>query len=590
MKGNLIMGTGRGKLGDIVLYRSGGSQRARAYVSKIKNPRVDAQTLTRLATSSAAKTASALSFIVDHSYEGVSYGTASTRKFRSNAAKVIRAQAVAAYGGAHSSLAPVMPYTGYDAVVAPYILSSGSLASPKITIDSARLAVDGSRVPSVLPYFFVPAASTALSSITLRTLLNALGVSYSTVSDDQQQLTFVYFVPYMTAAEEGSVSWVQNRVGFVRLNFNAAALSLPAFVGDADNPSQFSINPAVLVSSRSNNVDKLIFVADELEDGELAVQCFFESENTPISGVGVIASQYIGGAWRRSNCTVSTFFTFEQNADGFSEGNAIRGSGYNSLFSVMGVVLGTQSTESDWLLNRSLNNAGGSYSTGGQGNRAPENLQDAWGTFSIQPSVTGEGVSANPLTYDSREVATVTMPVGGGRVDTNMLLSAVPGVTGVEAYLDGEIISNDADLNVTVQHTLVFAGAGHRATQVTLVPNTAMEITVTNVNVVLDGTVIANVNNPTFDGNAYSIEAPASIAQGQDIEFRISFDPLSNVELDEVVLISNGQITVGATQISASGIVGTIAANVDVELGLILPDGARYINVHVPENWTAPSE
>lgn len=578
------MGTGRGKLGDIVLYRSGGSQRARAYVSKIKNPRVDAQTLTRLATSSAAKTASALSFIVDHSYEGVSYGTASTRKFRSNAAKVIRAQAVAAYGGAHSSLAPVMPYTGYDAVVAPYILSSGSLASPKITIDSARLAVDGSRVPSVLPYFFVPAASTALSSITLRTLLNALGVSYSTVSDDQQQLTFVYFVPYMTAAEEGSVSWVQNRVGFVRLNFNAAALSLPAFVGDADNPGQFSINPAVLVSSRSNNVDKLIFVADELEDGELAVQCFFESENTPISGVGVIASQYIGGAWRRSNCTVSTFFTFEQNADGFSENNAVRGSGYNSLFSVMGVVLGTQSTESDWLLNRSLNNAGGSYSTGGQGNRAPENLEDAWGTLRIAPVANGN-TQSEATVYDSRNYSSIVMPVSGSMVDTVINISAELPAESLHAYLDGSLMSGVMEMSLTQQHTVVFAGEGFRTTSLTLVPNTAGNVTVTNIVITVNNETVADINNPVFNENGeFIVDAPENIAVGQALSMEFKYEPSANVELDEVVLISDASARVGINKTLVVGKVGAIDPNSQIIASIYLPFSKHSLVLNVPAN------
>jgi len=37
--GNMFMGTGSGKIGNMVLYRSGGEQRMRVYLETIKNPR-----------------------------------------------------------------------------------------------------------------------------------------------------------------------------------------------------------------------------------------------------------------------------------------------------------------------------------------------------------------------------------------------------------------------------------------------------------------------------------------------------------------------------------------------------------------------
>lgn len=42
-KGSMLMGTQRGKLGESVLYRAGGSQRQRAYISVVGNPRTDSQ-------------------------------------------------------------------------------------------------------------------------------------------------------------------------------------------------------------------------------------------------------------------------------------------------------------------------------------------------------------------------------------------------------------------------------------------------------------------------------------------------------------------------------------------------------------------
>lgn len=42
-KGNFLMGTASGKLGDVVFYRSRGSQRARTYIKNPKNPKSNAQ-------------------------------------------------------------------------------------------------------------------------------------------------------------------------------------------------------------------------------------------------------------------------------------------------------------------------------------------------------------------------------------------------------------------------------------------------------------------------------------------------------------------------------------------------------------------
>lgn len=47
-KGSLFWGNGSGKLGETVLYRSGGEQRTRTYVAKIKNPKTLAQMNNRL--------------------------------------------------------------------------------------------------------------------------------------------------------------------------------------------------------------------------------------------------------------------------------------------------------------------------------------------------------------------------------------------------------------------------------------------------------------------------------------------------------------------------------------------------------------
>lgn len=67
-KNNLILGTGRGKLGDIVFYRTGGEQRFRTRV-RPTNPRSNAQLLQRCVVSTAVKFYSVFVDVLDHAFQ-----------------------------------------------------------------------------------------------------------------------------------------------------------------------------------------------------------------------------------------------------------------------------------------------------------------------------------------------------------------------------------------------------------------------------------------------------------------------------------------------------------------------------------------
>lgn len=66
-RGNLILGQGAGKLGDVVLYRNAGQQQARAYVSNPKNPKTFKQALQRAKFASVALAYQYFKNIVDRS-------------------------------------------------------------------------------------------------------------------------------------------------------------------------------------------------------------------------------------------------------------------------------------------------------------------------------------------------------------------------------------------------------------------------------------------------------------------------------------------------------------------------------------------
>lgn len=70
-KGNLFLGTGSRKLGDVVLYRREGIQQARVRVRKIANPQTDAQALQRNYLAPVARFYAPLSGVLERSWEGL---------------------------------------------------------------------------------------------------------------------------------------------------------------------------------------------------------------------------------------------------------------------------------------------------------------------------------------------------------------------------------------------------------------------------------------------------------------------------------------------------------------------------------------
>lgn len=96
-KGNLLLGMGRGKLGDIVLSRAYGEQISRARAKVVKNPKTKGQQVQRIILATVTKAYSQMKSIVNHSWQGVSYGAESMNKFNKLNMDFLRNQ-LAAHG------------------------------------------------------------------------------------------------------------------------------------------------------------------------------------------------------------------------------------------------------------------------------------------------------------------------------------------------------------------------------------------------------------------------------------------------------------------------------------------------------------
>lgn len=128
MKGNLLLGTAAGKLGDIVFSRQNGQQQARPRVTP-KNPKSEAQCRQRMAFATISQAQSMLKTIIDHSFEGVDTGMKSLNYFMKLNMPMVRA--AAAYdGGEISSYNDFLIKGAKTLAVMPFQVAEGSLTYP----------------------------------------------------------------------------------------------------------------------------------------------------------------------------------------------------------------------------------------------------------------------------------------------------------------------------------------------------------------------------------------------------------------------------------------------------------------------------
>lgn len=80
-KGNLILGTARGKLGDTVMYRKDGHQLSRVRVRKISNPKTEPQAMQRALLGTLGTAYSYMKGIADHSFQTAQGSFANMRVF-----------------------------------------------------------------------------------------------------------------------------------------------------------------------------------------------------------------------------------------------------------------------------------------------------------------------------------------------------------------------------------------------------------------------------------------------------------------------------------------------------------------------------
>lgn len=131
-KGNLILGTGHGSIGDVTMMRRNGAEVARVRLRKIKNPKSQGQAEQRMYMAPILKFYSPLAKVLETSFEGLNRAD-SYAKFISINSNLARANQWAVKKG-----------TGF--VPLPYQLSQGTIESPSLS--NGMLVAKAAAVPT----------------------------------------------------------------------------------------------------------------------------------------------------------------------------------------------------------------------------------------------------------------------------------------------------------------------------------------------------------------------------------------------------------------------------------------------------------
>lgn len=310
-KGNLFLGFGRGKVGDVVMYRANGEQVTRARNRSPKNPQTALQLLQRSIMHTSSGAYSQLSKICDHSFQGLEPGTPSQSRFtKLNVAMLRNRCAVEINSGDPAVIASSRKYNfmaknDAGCVVNPYVVSEGSLPVMNAFMSGSSCYLNPRNVslPNTQPFYYQ--------------VINYLGAQQG------DQLTFCFMLADSQSEHDPFVT-----------GFRFARVILDPSDGDIITHTFMSPNGIVNTANPKNEGLVRFSVAAVSQPGSetpintLVFQCYEgEQQDSRYYCVGcaVILSRRVGNSWQRSTESFSLIDTesITNQLDGAYLGDAI---------------------------------------------------------------------------------------------------------------------------------------------------------------------------------------------------------------------------------------------------------------------------
>lgn len=286
-KGNLFLGFGRGKVGDVVFTRVAGEQVARARNRSPKNPQTPIQLLQRVCLKTASLGYSMLQDICNHSFQGRQEGTECQSRFVTLNVAKFRAdlRPIIDSGDPEEILygqdSNYSKKSSTQAEFMPYIVSEGTLRSLNVSFAAG--------MPTLLASGGLITKTS--ENVTYQDIVDGLGLQQG------DQITFMWCTIDDSGGDSPSVSQFNG--------FKYARVILEPNDGDMTSPflSNFFVNKP---NARNEGVVEIDFQPDA--QAGVAKLVFLEDHASMGAGgansyaaCAVIASRMAGGVWLRSS-------------------------------------------------------------------------------------------------------------------------------------------------------------------------------------------------------------------------------------------------------------------------------------------------
>lgn len=135
-KYNLFLGTAKGSVGDVTLYRMYGQQVSRVRVREISNPKSEAQQIQRSIAATVTQAYSALKSICNHSFEDVQYRAKSMFFFNKRNMKLLRSLYANINTNSNTDACAITAPNVSTYIPNEYLIAKGSLDTMiKVTMD-----------------------------------------------------------------------------------------------------------------------------------------------------------------------------------------------------------------------------------------------------------------------------------------------------------------------------------------------------------------------------------------------------------------------------------------------------------------------
>lgn len=299
-KGNLFLGFGRGKVGDVVFSRTNGEQVTRARNRAPRNPQTPLQLLQRVVMKTNASAYSLMQDICDHSFQGCDKGTPNQSEFVRANVRLMREQLATIINS--GSAADILTsdeanfsMRGQSTVcLNPYLISDGSIQPSSIFKVELSGTGASTNMNFVINLLMTTHMVEDITTLTYADMCDVIGC------EPGDQITLCWLTTDDTAnALEPSTA---NSFGYCRFIMSPADGDMTKAFFGALSEGSYPINDPNPKNEMGNytfyNVSGKIFVQDFRYDAASG------ATNT-IAAAGIIISRKVGEVWQRSRCRLT---------------------------------------------------------------------------------------------------------------------------------------------------------------------------------------------------------------------------------------------------------------------------------------------